>query len=231
MSNDSAVQDTYRRLYYVGRGALDATAFTAYACAVGHMDRPSFTACYCGGAPLGYAAALRSRAAAAASTISAHFSPIMMQGALVLPLVSVGMIEASATRRPWMPCTLSSLIDDGHGIGAHLAGADRMVGRLGVVAHPVEDLVVGREMGARRDLLARHLLERRGRHQLAALADGGQEAVAVGAAERKLKRMAGGSAGSADLTWTEPVLSERSTLTFMVMPRRLAMRRSWPTRS
>ena len=35
-----------------------------------------------------------------ASTISAHFSPIMMVGALVLPLVSVGMIEASATRRP-----------------------------------------------------------------------------------------------------------------------------------
>jgi sphingomyelin phosphodiesterase acid-like 3 len=48
MSNDSAVRDTYRRLYNVGRGALDAAQFTAYACAVGHMDRPSFTACYCG---------------------------------------------------------------------------------------------------------------------------------------------------------------------------------------
>ena len=55
-----------------------------------------------------YVAALRSRATAAASTISAHFSPIMMHGALVLPLISVGMIEASATRRPWIPCTLSS---------------------------------------------------------------------------------------------------------------------------
>ena len=48
MSNDSAVQDTYRRLYNVGRGALDAGTLTAYSCAVGHMDRPSFTACYCG---------------------------------------------------------------------------------------------------------------------------------------------------------------------------------------
>lgn len=48
MTNDSAVQNTYRRLYTVGRGALDAAAVTAYSCAVGHVDRPSFTACYCG---------------------------------------------------------------------------------------------------------------------------------------------------------------------------------------
>src|SRR5581483_2534567 len=46
--------------------------------------------------------------AAAARTMAAHFSPIMMQGALVLPLVKVGMIDASATRRPAMPCTRSS---------------------------------------------------------------------------------------------------------------------------
>src|SRR5947207_2205595 len=36
--------------------------------------------------------------------MSAAFSPIMIDGALVLPDVSVGMIEASATRRPAMPC-------------------------------------------------------------------------------------------------------------------------------
>ena len=42
--------------------------------------------------------------------------------------------------------------------------------------------------------------------------------------DRKLKRIAGGSAGSADLTWIEPGLSERRTLTFMVMPGRLEMR-------
>ena len=39
------------------------------------------------------------------STIRAAFSPIMIEGALVLPDVSVGMIEASATRRPEMPWT------------------------------------------------------------------------------------------------------------------------------
>jgi len=48
MSKDSAVQDTYRRLYNVGRGELDAGTLTAYVCAIGHLDRPSFTACYCG---------------------------------------------------------------------------------------------------------------------------------------------------------------------------------------
>jgi hypothetical protein len=37
----------------------------------------------------------------------AAFSPIMIDGALVFPEVSVGMIEASATRRPWIPCTRS----------------------------------------------------------------------------------------------------------------------------
>ena len=45
--------------------------------------------------------------AAAFSIISAAFSPIMIDGALVLPDVSVGMIEASATRRPAMPWTRS----------------------------------------------------------------------------------------------------------------------------
>lgn len=48
LSDDSAVRDAYRRLYYVGRGALEADDLKAYACAVGHMDRPSFAACYCG---------------------------------------------------------------------------------------------------------------------------------------------------------------------------------------
>ena len=41
------------------------------------------------------------------SSMSAAFSPIMIDGALVLPDVSVGMIEASAIRRPVMPWTRS----------------------------------------------------------------------------------------------------------------------------
>lgn len=36
-------------------------------------------------------------------TISAHFQPIMIDGALVLEVVIDGMTEASATRRPSMP--------------------------------------------------------------------------------------------------------------------------------
>ena len=46
MATNGAVQDTFRRLYNVGRGAL-AGPLTAYVCAIGHLDRPSFTACYC----------------------------------------------------------------------------------------------------------------------------------------------------------------------------------------
>ncbi len=42
---------------------------------------------------------------ASSRTIAAHFSPIMIEGALVLPPTTCGMIEASATRRPLMPST------------------------------------------------------------------------------------------------------------------------------
>jgi hypothetical protein len=37
------------------------------------------------------------------SSMSAAFSPIMIDGALLLPDVGVGMMDASATRRPAMP--------------------------------------------------------------------------------------------------------------------------------
>ena len=57
----------------------------------------------------GLHAGLPSPYAAAASIIRDAFSPIMIDGALVLPEVSVGMIEASATRSPSIPWTRSSL--------------------------------------------------------------------------------------------------------------------------
>jgi hypothetical protein len=46
-------------------------------------------------------------ACSAAITKSAHLSPIMMLGALVLPLTSLGMMLASATQRPSSPFSLS----------------------------------------------------------------------------------------------------------------------------
>lgn len=43
------VQDTFRRLYNVDRGALNAATLSAYTCAMAHPDPQSFAACYCGG--------------------------------------------------------------------------------------------------------------------------------------------------------------------------------------
>ena len=66
--------------------------------------------------------------------MSAAFSPIIAEGAWVLPLTSSGMIEASTTRRPSMPRTLQRRIDHGAVVGAHAAGPDRMVDRVGALA-------------------------------------------------------------------------------------------------
>ena len=54
-------------------------------------------------------------AAEASRTISAHFSPIIIHGMLVLPETIIGMIEASATRKPCIPrtCKRSSTTERG----------------------------------------------------------------------------------------------------------------------
>jgi sphingomyelin phosphodiesterase acid-like 3 len=38
---------TFRKLYNVGRGEIASSEFPAFACAIGHLDRQSFDACYC----------------------------------------------------------------------------------------------------------------------------------------------------------------------------------------
>ena len=43
--------------------------------------------------------------------MSAAFSPIKITAALVLPLTTFGVIEASTTRKPDTPCTRNSWID------------------------------------------------------------------------------------------------------------------------
>jgi sphingomyelin phosphodiesterase acid-like 3 len=45
---EGSADDTFRRLYNVGKGELAADGLAAYVCAIGHVDAAGFTACYCG---------------------------------------------------------------------------------------------------------------------------------------------------------------------------------------
>ena len=73
----------------------------------------------------------------------APFSPTMIDGAWVLPLISVGITEASMTRRPCQAAHPQLLVDHG-GVGlAHRAAADGVVVGLGPLPDVGADLAVG----------------------------------------------------------------------------------------
>lgn len=78
---------------------------------------------------------------------AAAFSPIMIVAALVLPLTGVGIIEASATRRPCRPWIRSraSTIDHVPGlrVGTHSAGSDAVKDGGGIGANVGVHLVAG----------------------------------------------------------------------------------------
>ena len=99
----------------------------------------------------------------------------MIVGALRLPLVIEGMIDELTTR---------SAVDADHpGLGVddrqrvarrtHLAGAGRMVGALGMLAHEIVDRLVADAIRARQDFAAAVGIERLLREDLAREPDAG----------------------------------------------------------
>jgi hypothetical protein len=66
--------------------------------------------------------------------------------------------------QPGQAADTKLVVDHRHRVVSHLAGADRMVAGLGIVPDPVEQLVVGVDAHARRDLVGGDVLHGRRRH-------------------------------------------------------------------
>jgi hypothetical protein len=88
-------------------------------------------------------------------------------------------------------------IDDGRRVGPHLAGPDRVVGGFCRLLHPVEDFVIGGQIGAGHDFA--HLNGAMAGAVMIARAMRTARTVssASGGDDRKLKLIAGGRRGSA----------------------------------
>ena len=85
------------------------------------------------------AAGLRARVC---RIMSEAFSPIITQAALVLPETTVGMIEASATRRPVKAVHAQALVHHGGDVRAHAAGRGRVEHGRALLACELEIIVV-----------------------------------------------------------------------------------------
>lgn len=83
--------------------------------------------------------------------LSASFSAIIMTGALRLPVMILGMIEASMTQAGHCPHPCFP-VDDGPVVHAHPARAGRVVGRARGGPDPGGDLGVGPDGRSRSEL-------------------------------------------------------------------------------